>query len=76
MVLGVQWLWSLGDYVTNYQKLELKFVLDGKGIMLQGIKENTSKDRCKILEVSYKYMEGGQHLVISCEGKFTTAMVP
>lgn len=76
MVLRVQWIWSLRDYVTNYQKLELKFVLDGKGMVLQGIKENTSKDACKILEVSYKYMEGGQLLDISCEGKFTSTMVP
>lgn len=30
MVLGVQWLHSLGEYTTNYQTMELKFKHEGK----------------------------------------------
>jgi hypothetical protein len=40
MVLGVQWLHSLGEYTTNYQTMELKFKKDGKEVVLKGLSMN------------------------------------
>lgn len=40
MVLGVQWLYSLGDYITNYQILEINFKSNGCKIVLRGMKED------------------------------------
>lgn len=40
LVLGVQWLYSLGDYNTNHQSFQLKFKSNGKEVVLQGIKEH------------------------------------
>ena len=37
IVLGVQWLQSLGMVAFNFQELFLKFVLEGKEIELRGI---------------------------------------
>ncbi|PKI61860.1 hypothetical protein CRG98_017758 [Punica granatum] len=36
MVLGVQWLATLGDILWNFRELQMKFVVDGKDIVLQG----------------------------------------
>lgn len=40
MILRVQWLYSLGEIYSNYQKLEIKVKSKGKEITLKGIKEN------------------------------------
>lgn len=40
MVLGVQWLHSLGEYTTNYQTMELKFKHEGKEVVLKGLSRN------------------------------------
>lgn len=56
MVLSVSWFSSLGDYVINYQKLELIFKLNDQEIVLQVIKDHMREDACKLLE-SYKHME-------------------
>ena len=37
VVLGVQWLQSLGMVAFNFQELFLKFVSEGKEIELRGI---------------------------------------
>ena len=37
VVLGVQWLQSLGTMAFNFQKLFLKFLWEGKGYYLNGI---------------------------------------
>lgn len=34
VVLGVQWLHSLGEYTIDYQTMELKFKHDGKEVVL------------------------------------------
>lgn len=54
LVLGVQWLYSLGDYTTNHQKLEMRFKIHVREVILRGIKENmvqnaTAKRTEKIL---------------------------
>lgn len=45
IVLGLEWLYSLGEFSSNYQTLELKFILHGKYIILHGIKENVTQDK-------------------------------
>jgi hypothetical protein len=38
VVLGVQWLYSLGKYSTNYQTMEMEFKgQDGKRVVLRGM---------------------------------------
>ena len=39
-VLGVQWLKMLGPVVTDYEKLSMKFVWEGKLIHLEGENDN------------------------------------
>lgn len=43
VVLGVQWLQSLGTVVFNFQELFMKFSLDRKEFELRGIKRKPSK---------------------------------
>ena len=43
IVLGVQWLYSIGKYSTNYQTLEMEFLApDGKRLVLSGMPNETS----------------------------------
>lgn len=37
IILGVQWLFNLGDIHTNYKKFTMNFEIDGKTHTLQGI---------------------------------------
>jgi hypothetical protein len=38
VVLGVQWLYSLGKYSTNYQTMEMEFQgQDGRRVVLRGM---------------------------------------
>ena len=37
VVLGVQWLQSLGTIAFNFQELSMKFYLEGKEVELRGI---------------------------------------
>jgi hypothetical protein len=38
IVLGVQWLYSIGKYTTNYQTMEMEFQdSDGKRVVLRGM---------------------------------------
>ena len=37
VVLGIQWLQSLGTVAFNFQELFMKFLLEGKEIELRGI---------------------------------------
>lgn len=50
-ILGVQWLFDLGDIHTNYQKLTMSFEIDGKTHTLQGIKNDFPQVDSKRLEV-------------------------
>lgn len=43
VVLGVQWLQSLGTMTFNFQELFLKFFLEGREIELRGIQGRQSK---------------------------------
>ena len=43
VVLGVQWLQSLGTMAFNFQKLFIKFSLEGKQYELNGITGKPSK---------------------------------
>ena len=37
VVLGVQWIYSIGKYTTNYQAMEMKFQgPDGKRVVFRG----------------------------------------
>ena len=43
IVLGVQWLYSIGKYSTNYQTLEMEFLApDGKRVVLRGMPNGAS----------------------------------
>ena len=38
VVLGVQWLYSIGKYTTDYRAMEMEFQgLDGKQVVLRGM---------------------------------------
>jgi len=39
IIIGLQWLFEVGDIHTNYQKLTMSFEVDGKMHTLQGIKD-------------------------------------
>jgi hypothetical protein len=59
VVLGIQWLQSLGTMVFNFQELLIKFSLEGKEIELRGIKEKLGKvisciDMTKLLKKGHK----------------------
>ena len=44
IVLGVQWLYSIGKYSSNYQKLEMEFLEpDGKRVVLRGMPNEASR---------------------------------
>jgi hypothetical protein len=43
VVLGVQWLQSLGTGALNFQKLFMRFSYEGKEIELKGIQRKSSK---------------------------------
>ena len=43
VVLGIQWLQSLGIVAFNFQELFMKFLLEGKEIELRGITWKPSK---------------------------------
>ena len=44
IVLGVQWLYSIGKYSTNYQTLEMEFLApDGKRVVLRGMPNEASR---------------------------------
>jgi hypothetical protein len=43
VVLGVQWLQSLGIMALNFQNIFMRFSLDGKEIELRGIQGKPSK---------------------------------
>ena len=43
IVLGVQWLYSIGKYSTNYQTLEMEFLVpEGKRVVLRGMPNEAS----------------------------------
>ena len=46
VVLGVQWLQSLGTVAFNFRELFIKFSLDGKEFELRGITRKPSKLTC------------------------------
>lgn len=37
VVLGVQWIISIGCYTTDYQQMEMEFMKDGKKVVLGGM---------------------------------------
>lgn len=39
LILGVQWLYNLGDIHSNYQKLVTRFEVDENEYTLQGIRD-------------------------------------
>jgi hypothetical protein len=62
VVLGVQWLISLGKHSLNYQTMELEFkTVDGKRVVLRGMSNGAPK------VVSTKQMEGiFRHRDVAC----------
>ena len=44
VVLGLQWLQSLGTIAFNFQELFMKFSLEGKEVELRGHHRKTKKD--------------------------------
>jgi len=43
VILGVQWLFELGDVQTNYQNLTMRFEKDGVEYTLQGLREEDTQ---------------------------------
>lgn len=39
IVLGVQWLYTLGEVTSNYKNMEMKFKFQGKEMILCGMKD-------------------------------------
>jgi hypothetical protein len=59
VVLGIQWLQSLGTVAFNFQELFMKFLLEGKEIELRGITRKPSKvissnDMTKLLKKGHQ----------------------
>jgi hypothetical protein len=59
VVLGIQWLQSLGTLDFNFQELFMKFLLEGKEIELRGIigklgKVISSNDMKKLLKKGHQ----------------------
>jgi hypothetical protein len=59
VVLGIQWLQSLGTMAFNFQELFMKFSLEGKEIELRGItgkpnKVISSNDMTKLLKKGHQ----------------------
>ena len=44
VVLGVQWLQSLGTIAFNFQEIFMKFSVEGKEVELKGYYRETGKD--------------------------------
>lgn len=51
IILGVQWLFELGDIHTNYQNLTMRFEMDGVEHTLQGLQEEDAQRTNNRLEV-------------------------
>jgi hypothetical protein len=62
VLLGVQWLQSLGIMALNFQELFMIFSLEGKEIELKGIQGKPSK--VKIFNIMEKLINKGHHGVI------------
>ncbi|XP_012850824.1 PREDICTED: uncharacterized protein LOC105970535 [Erythranthe guttata] len=43
LVLGIHWLTTLGDIVSNYQELKMEFNYGGRKVMLRGLHQNNVK---------------------------------
>lgn len=51
IIMGVQWLFELGDIHTNYQKLTISFEIDGRTRTLQEIRDECPQVDNKRMEV-------------------------
>jgi hypothetical protein len=73
VVLGIQWLQSLGTMAFNFQEIFMKFSLEGKEIELRGI----TRKPCKVISsnVITKLLKKGHEGVISqlCSLDFQTS---
>jgi hypothetical protein len=63
VVLGVQWLQSLGTMALNFQDIFMRFSSDGKEIELRDIQGKPSK--VKISNRMTKLLKKGHHCVIA-----------
>ncbi|XP_029130601.1 uncharacterized protein LOC114916981 [Cajanus cajan] len=68
LVLGVEWLVSLGDIVWNFNKLQMEFYVQGKRHVLRGASSGLKTVKKQQLE---KAMETGVHLSFLqvCDGQ-------
>lgn len=53
LILGVQWLYNLGNIHSNYQKLVMKVEVEGKEHTLQGIKDYFPQASSSRLDMVY-----------------------
>ena len=70
VVLGVQWLQSLGTMALNFQDPFMRFSLEGKEIELRGIQGKPSKVISS--NSMTKVLKKGQHGVIALLGYLDT----
>lgn len=51
MIIGVQWLFELGDIHTNYQNIPMSFEINGMTHTLQWMRDGCSLEDNKRLEI-------------------------
>ncbi|KAH9292247.1 hypothetical protein KI387_042564, partial [Taxus chinensis] len=59
IVLGVQWLHSLGEFRTNFQTMELKFKSEGRNVILRGLSAGAPRVvAAEGMERTFRHNEG------------------
>eukprot|EP00253_Pinus_taeda_P007175 PITA_07175 len=81
VVLGVQWLQSLGTIAFNFQELFMKFFVEGKEVELRGIagksrKIISSNDLQKVLDNHSKVFETPKGLPPICDHDHAIHLIP
>lgn len=64
IILGVQWLFELGDIHTNYQNITMRFEMGGAEYTLQGLKDEEAQTSNNRLE-----LDGWANRERSCMGR-------
>jgi len=55
VVLGIQWLQSLGRYAHDFQKMELEFIHDGKKVVLRALSDGGPRVVTRRMETLFRH---------------------